>query len=87
MSNAVWQKCPICDGNGCIYTSTVSLHQSECPACEGQRIISVVDGRPPAKKQPRCKCCGPCHGGDGFVQDCLGCKGITHTLYITTEAE
>lgn len=52
----MWQKCPICNGEGSITKlipydgrSTVvsSPISSVCPVCKGQRIISELNGLPP----------------------------------------
>lgn len=36
-----WQKCPVCNGTGKNFISN-------CPTCNGHRIISEVTGLPPA---------------------------------------
>lgn len=44
----MWQKCPICDGEGRITSNGLSssVHQV-CPVCKGARIISELTGLPP----------------------------------------
>ena len=44
----MWQKCPICDGEGRVTSngSSSSVHQV-CPTCNGARIISEWNGLPP----------------------------------------
>lgn len=40
----MWQKCPICNGEGCdTLTSTI------CSVCNGMKIISTVTGLPPER--------------------------------------
>lgn len=41
----MWQKCPICNGSG---ISPDHLSTSTCPTCQGKRIISEINGLPPA---------------------------------------
>lgn len=51
----MWQKCPICNGTGKIevynlspnLTSVSTLNHTICPVCNGQRIISELNGLPP----------------------------------------
>ena len=47
----MWQKCPICDGEGRITSNGLSssVHQV-CPTCNGARIISELNGLPPSLK-------------------------------------
>jgi len=46
-----WQKCPVCNGTGKNYGAHPSLiYNSNCPTCNGQRIISELTGKPPATK-------------------------------------
>ena len=40
-----YQKCPICNGTG---ISPSFLSTSACPTCLGTRIISEINGLPPA---------------------------------------
>ena len=42
----MWQKCPTCNGTGIAMTPTCS--HGHCPTCNGWRIISELDGLPPA---------------------------------------
>lgn len=44
----MWQKCPICNGEGTVpnYGVVTSLF-SVCPTCNGTRIISEINGLPP----------------------------------------
>lgn len=42
----MWQKCPICNGDGFIPTSGSSTSRM-CPTCKGMRIISESTGLPP----------------------------------------
>jgi len=48
----MWQKCPICNGEGTVpnYGVVTSLF-SVCPTCNGTRIISEINGLPPAYTQ------------------------------------
>jgi predicted nucleic acid-binding Zn-ribbon protein len=39
-----------------------------------QEAAATVKDSLTTEAAAKCKCCGPCHGGDGFVQDCAGCK-------------
>ena len=44
----MWQKCPICKGTGqdeswLVHNGT----KSECPTCNGKRIINTLTGNPP----------------------------------------
>lgn len=41
----MWQKCPICNGTG-IDPGIYSLNK--CSVCQGMKIISEVNGLPPA---------------------------------------
>ena len=43
----MWQKCPICDGEGRVTSNGLSssVHQV-CPTCNGARIISELNGLP-----------------------------------------
>ena len=42
----MWQKCPICNGTGI----AMAIHSSNavCSVCQGRKIISEVNGLPPA---------------------------------------
>ena len=44
----MWQKCPICDGEGRVTSNGLSssVHQV-CPVCKGAKIISELNGLPP----------------------------------------
>lgn len=44
----MYQKCPICNGEGTVRTPFGSI---ECPTCNGQRIINESTGLPPQKKE------------------------------------
>jgi len=50
----MWQKCPICDGSGTVYTpassnlTSISTGGGTCPVCNGRRIISSLNGLPPS---------------------------------------
>ena len=45
----MWQKCPVCDGTGKNYGySSLLSYDSNCPTCNGHRIISELTGKPPA---------------------------------------
>jgi len=45
-----WQKCPVCDGTGITSPTIPGANTSEtCRTCNGERIISEWNGRPPAK--------------------------------------
>ena len=48
-----YQKCPICEGIGCIpepYTATTVFNSNvKCPTCKGARIISSMTGLPPER--------------------------------------
>ena len=41
----MWQKCPVCNGTG-IDPGVYSLNK--CSVCQGMKIISEVNGLPPA---------------------------------------
>jgi DnaJ-class molecular chaperone len=44
-----WQKCPVCNGTGKNYgASEGGIYNSNCPTCNGHRIISELTGKPPA---------------------------------------
>jgi len=45
-----WQKCPICDGYGTVWSSLL-IRSSACPTCDGARIISTVSGLPPKRQR------------------------------------
>ncbi len=40
-----WQKCPICEGTGMV------TFYNRCSVCNGKKIISEVDGLPPAEQE------------------------------------
>ena len=44
----MWQKCPICDGEGRVTSNGLSssVHQV-CSLCKGAKIISELNGLPP----------------------------------------
>jgi hypothetical protein len=45
----MWQKCPVCNGTGKNYGALEGgIYNSNCPTCNGQRIISELTGKPPA---------------------------------------
>lgn len=48
----MWQKCPVCNGEGVIngYNYSTSLFQ-QCSVCNGMKIISEVTGLPPSYVQ------------------------------------
>ena len=43
----MWQKCPVCNGLGTVPNFTLTANTT-CPTCNGARIISEVNGLPPA---------------------------------------
>ncbi len=43
-----WQVCPLCQGRGLIAGAGNSTTEG-CPTCNGQRIISILDGKPPIR--------------------------------------
>jgi len=45
----MWQKCPVCDGSGYL---SYSYHETTCSTCKGARIISEINGMPPAGQIP-----------------------------------
>ena len=49
----MWQKCPICDGEGRVTSNGVSssVHQM-CPVCKGAKIISELNGLPAQQSVP-----------------------------------
>lgn len=47
----MYQKCPVCDGSGLTHTQYVSI-PTTCPTCNGARIISELNGLPPANSAP-----------------------------------
>lgn len=42
----MFQKCPVCDGFGNVYSSLLTSQQI-CSVCNGQKIIHQVTGQPP----------------------------------------
>jgi hypothetical protein len=44
----MWQKCPICNGTGVSPISGSYSSIPTCPTCNGARIISEINGLPPA---------------------------------------
>lgn len=45
----MWQKCPICEGTGKIGEEPrIKGDLGICPTCNGKRIISTLNGLPPA---------------------------------------
>lgn len=42
-----YQVCPICKGEGKIFSNDSSLHKHICPVCKGQRVIDENTGKPP----------------------------------------
>ena len=44
----MWQKCPVCEGTGMV------TFYNRCSVCNGKKIISEVDGLPPAEKSKDC---------------------------------
>ena len=51
----MFQKCPICNGNGSVNSTPPTPTKSTCPTCKGARIISAISGLPPGyvnKEQP-----------------------------------
>lgn len=50
----MWQKCPICNGEGKLYNgSTSSAVYRVCDTCNGAKIISELTGFPPGYTQPK----------------------------------
>jgi DnaJ-class molecular chaperone len=47
--SGTWQKCPICNGTGRIfsYNYTGGNHFEDCVTCGGKKIISKLTGKPP----------------------------------------
>lgn len=43
----MWQKCPVCNGSGKTYNTTLSSTYSICTTCNGTKIISEITGLPP----------------------------------------
>lgn len=53
----LFQRCPVCEGRGKVpwnpenpmeaYHEALKRGPWECPTCKGQRIISVLNGKPP----------------------------------------
>ena len=43
----MWQKCPICNGNGTELNSLSSSCTTKCRVCGGAGIISEINGLPP----------------------------------------
>ncbi len=48
----MWQKCPICNGTGVSPISGSYSSIPTCPTCQGKRIISEINGLPPATVPP-----------------------------------
>jgi DnaJ-class molecular chaperone len=46
MNNNMWQKCPVCNGQG-IVPDMISLGSKQCHVCNGHGIISMISGMPP----------------------------------------
>jgi hypothetical protein len=45
----MWQKCPVCNGTGKNKGALEGgIYNSNCPTCNGHRIISELTGKPPA---------------------------------------
>jgi len=42
-----FQKCPICEGAGIETNPLLVNTQTPCSICQGEKIISMIDGRPP----------------------------------------
>lgn len=43
-----WQKCPVCNGTGKNKGALEGgIYNSNCPTCNGHRIISELTGKPP----------------------------------------
>jgi len=48
----MWQKCPICNGEGKVPNyGSITSQFSVCPTCNGTRIVSEINGLPPAYPQ------------------------------------
>ena len=43
----MWQKCPVCNGTGKIYSSLSTSSSDVCSVCNGAKIISELSGLPP----------------------------------------
>lgn len=47
---AMWQSCPVCNGSG-VEPHPPRVDSSAAPrpcgVCKGQRIIGIIDGKPP----------------------------------------
>lgn len=48
----MWQKCPICNGAGVSPIPGTYSSIPTCPTCKGARIISELNGLPPAVTKP-----------------------------------
>ena len=52
----MWQKCPVCDGKGIIparmtkYATSLSPIEKTCDVCNGEKIISNINGLPPSSR-------------------------------------
>jgi hypothetical protein len=46
----MYQKCPICHGEGTVTQPLSTSPFKTCPTCRGARIISTVNGLPPASE-------------------------------------
>ena len=46
----MYQKCPICHGEGMVTVPNSTSPFKTCPTCKGARIISTVNGLPPASE-------------------------------------
>ena len=46
----MYQKCPICNGQGTVTNNTIATTSSfsnVCTVCNGTKIISTITGKPP----------------------------------------
>ena len=46
----MWQKCPICNGDGKVFKPLSNSSSSICTTCNGSKIISELTGLPPNSK-------------------------------------
>lgn len=67
----MWQKCPICNGEG----SVEMFHGfKECKVCKGEMIISVLTGRPPVPEKKEVVEITPAPTISFAIIDCKSCK-------------
>jgi hypothetical protein len=51
----MWQKCPLCEGEGFLRSNIESIPFFKCSVCNGRKIISEITGLPPSLPQTEIK--------------------------------